>query len=130
MEGARHLRTLICGLALIVAVSCSHPSSPSGPTEFIVDVGGERFVLRTTNAETIRLASENMQGLNRRFPAGPLRDGNGGFNGPWTWHLDPDQTQMVEAAIEVCDGKPSYVEAHKSDFPTYCPWSARVVGRK
>ena len=54
----------------------------------------------------------------------------GGFNGPWTWHLDPDQTQMVEAAIEVCDGKPSYVEAHKSDFPTYCPWSARIVGRK
>jgi hypothetical protein len=34
---------------------------------------------------------------------------------------------MVEAAIEVCDGTPSYVEAHLEDFPTYCPWGGRVV---
>ena len=98
--------------------------------DFVVDVAGERFVLRTTNAETIRLAAENLQGGNRRFPSGPRRDGSGGFNSPWTWHLDPDQTQMVEAAIEVCDGKPSYVELHQSAYPTYCPWSARIVERR
>jgi hypothetical protein len=114
----------------MAAMACSHPTSPTGAAEFIVDVVGERFVMRTTDAETIRLATENLQGQNRRFPSGPLRAGSGGFNGPWTWHLDPDATRMVEAAIEVCDGTPSYVESHKADFPTYCPWSARVVGRK
>ena len=126
----RHLRGSMCGSALIAAMACSTPTSPSDAAEFIVDVVGERFVLRTTDAETIRLAAENLQGLNRRFPLGPLRAGSGGFNGPWTWHLDPGETRMVEASIEVCDGTPSYVESHKADFPTYCPWSARIVGRK
>ena len=57
----------------------------------------------------------------------PLRRGDGGFNAPWSWHLDPAETRFVEAAIEVCDGTPSYVEAHLAEFPTYCPWGARIV---
>ena len=61
---------------------------------------------------------------------GPLLRGDGGFNAPWSWHFDPGQVRMTEAAIEVCDGQPSYVEAHLSDFPTYCPWSARVVRQR
>lgn len=52
---------------------------------------------------------------------GPLRRGDGGFNAPWTWHLDPAETRFVEVAIEICDGRPSYVEAHQPDFPRYCP---------
>jgi hypothetical protein len=37
--------------------------------------------------------------------------------------------RMAEAAIEVCDGIPSYVETHLDEFLDvgYCPWSARVV---
>jgi hypothetical protein len=90
----------------------------------------ERFVLRTTDRETIARAEANLRGENRMFPAGPLRAGSGGFNAPWTWHLDPAETRFVEAAIEVCDGRPSYVEGLQADFPSYCPWGARVVGRR
>jgi hypothetical protein len=125
---------MIRGAALTTALlvgACSTPNSPEpSSVDFVVDVAGERFVLRTTNADTIRLATENLQGGNRRFPSGPRLDGGGGFNAPWSWHLDPDRTQMVEAAIEVCDGKPSYVEAHQADFPTYCPWAGRIVERR
>ena len=46
------------------------------------------------------------------------------------WHLDPDEVRLVEAAIEVCDGRPSYVETHQSEFPTYCPWGARVISER
>ena len=123
------LRT-ICVVLVLAAVGCSSPTLPAGGAEFIVDVAGERFVLRLTDAETIRLAEGNRLGRNPRFPLGPLRAGNGGFNAPWTWHLDPSETRLVEQAIELCDGRPSYVEEHQSDYPTYCPWGARVVGRR
>lgn len=123
-------RLVLLGAALACA-ACAGPSGPSDiPADFVVDVAGERFVLRLSDPETIRLAEENRQGRNSRFPSGPLLDGDGGFNAPWTWHLDPAATRMVEVAIEVCDGRPSYVEEHQADFPRYCPWGARIVGRR
>jgi hypothetical protein len=115
-----------------IAAGCS--SNPSGPSpesaEFTIDVVGEQFVVRTSDAETIRLAEENRQGRNQTFPMGTLRAGNGGFNAPWSWHLDPASVRFVELAIEVCDGRPSYVEAHQADYANYCPWGARVVARR
>ena len=106
---------------------CGSDPSPAA-VDFIVAVEQEVFVLRTTDAETIRLAMDNMAGRNRRFPLGPLVRGDGGFNRAWSWHFDPDRVRLVEIAIEVCDGRPSYVEAHLDDFvATYCPWGARNV---
>jgi hypothetical protein len=124
-------RNSFLGLAfLLSSLACSGTEpSPTG-SDFLVSVAGETFVMRATGPETIRLARENLEGRNQRFPAGPLRRGDGGFNAPWTWHLDPDEVRMVEAAIELCDGQPSYVEAHQADYPTYCPWGARVIGRR
>jgi len=116
-------------LWLLTALACSPAAPGPGVAEFVVDVVGERFVLRTTDPATIRLAEDNRLGRNTRFPLGPLRPGDGGFNAPWTWHLDPDETRFVEAAIELCDGRPSYVESHQRDYDTYCPWGARVVER-
>lgn len=123
---------LMLGLALTAAIGCSSsPTNPSpGVAEFVLDVDGERFAIRTSDPETIRLAEENRQGRNRRFPMGTLKPGDGGFNAPWTWHLDPASVRFVEAAIEVCDGRPSYVETHQAEFTSYCPWGARVVARR
>lgn len=119
---------LAAGLALAaLGTSCGDSSPSPAFSEFVVAVGQETFVLRTTHAATASLALANMRGENNQFPIGPLRAGNGGFNSPWSWHFDPDQVRFTQAAIELCDGTPSYVEAHLSDFPTYCPWSARVV---
>jgi hypothetical protein len=113
--------------AVVLVTGCTGTEPDPASVDFLVDVSGETFVLRSTDPETIRLARENIGGGNSRFPLGPLRDGDGGFNAPWTWHLDPAETRMVEVAIEVCDGRPSYVEGHQEDFPTYCPWGARVL---
>lgn len=117
-------------LLAALMVGCSSPTEPGETADFVVSVSGETFVLRLTDPETIRLADENRRGGNSKFPLGPLRAGNGGFNGSWSWHFDPAQTRFVDLAIEVCDGRPSYVEAHLSEFPTYCPWGARVVERR
>jgi hypothetical protein len=124
LRGRRRRDVVLLGLLLC---SCDGESPPRGYTDFLVAVGQETFFLRSTDSETIRLATENFAGKNHRFPLGPLRAGDGGFNAPWPWHLDPAETRLVEAAIEVCDGTPSYVRAHLVDFPTYCPWSARIV---
>jgi hypothetical protein len=119
-------RTLaLPGLLLMAACSGSDPS-PS-VSEFLVTVGSESFVLRASDPETARRAMGNLRGENQMFPIGPLRPGDGGFNAPWSWHFDPEAVRFTELAIELCDGTPSYVEAHLADFPSYCPWSARVA---
>ena len=116
------------GLALAaLGANCGDSSPTPAYSEFEVGVGQETFVLRTTHAATAALALANMRGENNQFPIGALRAGNGGFNAAWSWHFDPDEVRFTESAIELCDGTPSYVEAHLADFPSYCPWSARVL---
>jgi hypothetical protein len=122
-------RVVMAGLA-VFALACSSPTEPAEVAEFIVDVSGERFVLRLTDPDTIQAAEDNRLGRNSQFPIGPLRAGHGGFNAPWTWHFDPAETRFADLAMEVCDGRPSYVETHKPDYPSYCPWGARVIARR
>jgi hypothetical protein len=127
-RGRRRLTAaVLCGLA---AGGCGTTGASSVSADFVVAVGAERFVLRVTDPETIRLAREQLAGRQTRFPAGPVRRGDGRFNAPWSWHLDPAETRMVEVAIEVCDGTPSYLEEHLDEFPMYCPWGASVLAER
>jgi hypothetical protein len=120
---------VIIAIALLSGCSENPTQVPEGQF-FTVRVINEEFVIFVTNPDTIRLAVENFQGKNNRFPNGRLVRGNGGFNQPWNWHLLPETVQMVEVAIELCDGRPSYVETHISDYVnagSYCPWSGKIV---
>lgn len=125
------MRSFILAAALLLALACSTCESPTEPLGqyFTVDVAGERFRMLVTDPETIRLARENYEGGNQRFPIGNIQRGDGGFNEPWSWSYIPDSVRMVEVAIEVCDGRPSYVNSHIDDYLRvgYCPWGARVV---
>jgi hypothetical protein len=107
---------VFAGLVVILA-GCSGPTSPTPVmVDFVIEVEGERFVLRTSDPETIERATDNMAGGNGMSPIGSLHAGNGGFNASWSWHMDLKITRFAEAAIEVCDGRPSYVEAHRADY--------------
>jgi hypothetical protein len=119
-------------LATVLLSSCASPGAPASPVQadFLVDVAGERFVLRLTDPEAIRLAQRNQRGETTAFPFGTVKPGDGGFNQPWSWHLDPAGATFVELAMEVCDGRPSYLEAHLDEYPVYCPWGGRIVGRR
>lgn len=121
-------------LVLVIIVAAVHFVAPyMGPRGkyFLVDVHGERFVIYVTDAETIRLALENMEGKNNMFPMGELARGDGGFNKPWSWHLKPETVRMVEVSIELCDGIPSSVENELEYWLetvwSYCPWGGRII---
>ncbi len=69
----------------------------------------------------------------RRPPIGTILRGPGraGHNAPYGWHFSPKNTSMAERTVEVCDGRPSYVEENTGEFVDnvgyYCPWSAHLV---
>jgi hypothetical protein len=124
-------RALIFTIILFLfGCSADNPAQDPQGQFFTVRVVNEEFAIFVTDQETIRLATENFQGRNNRFPIGRIVRGNGGFNQPWGWHLLPDTVQMAEVAIELCDGRPSYVETHINDYVnagSYCPWSGKIV---
>ncbi|MFW6075239.1 MAG: GerMN domain-containing protein [Chloroflexota bacterium] len=98
------------------------------------DVSGEVFQVWVTNPETIEdLYAVEAGDSDATIPNGPLGENAGveNHNSPWTWHLDPEETEMAEATIEVCDGAPSYVEENRDEFiedvGQYCPWNAELL---
>lgn len=124
---------LLAAIALALFAAACHdddgPTAPDGSRTFRVRAGGDMFRMRLTDPETVRLAMENLEGRNNKHPNGRIAPGNGGINAPWSWHFVPETVRMVDTSIELCDGTPSYVEAHRADYllSGYCPWGARIV---
>jgi hypothetical protein len=67
-----------------------------------------------------------------KIVAGRVVAGDGGFNSPWSWHLDPNTVQFPDVTMEVCDACPGYVEANLGTWAgaMYCPWSAEILGEQ
>lgn len=103
----------------------------SQPQSFTIGVVGQQFTLRATDTETIQQLIDNHNGKNNFHVTGTLVKGDGGFNSPWSWHLDPSSVRMAEVSVELCDGTPSFVEENLDYWldtvHTYCPWSSKVV---
>ncbi len=100
-------------------------------------VNGETLRVWTVNTKTIKDLKALKAGTsNAHIPNGRIfrGAGKGGYNKPWSWHLDPRDIQMAEVTTEACDGRPSYVEAHVAEFvdnvKRYCPWSAQLISLK
>jgi hypothetical protein len=98
------------------------------------EVEGETFKAWVTNPTTIEQLEDLEAGQSTaNIPAGDIEYGPGqaNHNAPWSWHIDPEKIVMAEATIELCDGTPSYVEEHLTEFVetigSYCPWGAELV---
>ena len=98
-----------------------------------IEVSGEVFTAAVMDSVQARLLSERLASGARGVVSGDLLPGDGGFNGGWGWHWDPESVHVADMAIELCDGRPSMVQA---DLPywigtvqQYCPWGAKVVAR-
>ena len=129
------------GLALALAVgllatACIPPPPPPPPppgATFRVAVLSETFVLRATSPTVIAELDNALRTNRLGVLGGSLRRGNGGFNSPYQWHIDPATVYVADLAIELCDGLPSGIDPELDYWidavGSYCPWAARVVAR-
>ncbi len=107
------------------------------------DVGGEPFAIWVTNATGVKQVIQMWQGRQpNRHPSGKLvctspsssataANDATEYNAPWSWHVDGATVTFASTSIELCDGRPSFVEASPcAAFAngTYCPWSAKLIG--
>jgi hypothetical protein len=134
----RILLVLISAVTVAAAAACSSPTEPSpelkGGVVAVFDVSGERFSVFVRNSEAAQRLIRIRNGENfGQIPNGRILRGAGvaNHNAPHAWHLDPDDISIVDAAIEVCDGRPSYVDENIAEYVDvvgrYCPWGAKLV---
>lgn len=125
----RHL-VLAFALGLTACGAAADLVRPLPSQEFVIEVAGERFRLRTSNPATASALDARRWSGTVGVVAGRIVRGDGGFNTPWSWHLDPLSIEVPNASIELCDGRPSMVQSDLDYWVdtvhTFCPWSARV----
>lgn len=117
---------------LLGSCHASDATGLNGGVLAVFAVQDERFAIFTSNPETCEQIIALRDGRSQAaIPVGRVRRGQVPYNWPWSWHIDPEDVAMAEAAIELCDARPSYIEAHLDEWLEkvirFCPWSARLV---
>ena len=82
------------------------------------------------------MARVELQNLRKEFDKGTIvavDDLNISIkDGEFIERATPEQIEMAELTIEVCDGNPTFVEENVDYFVdtvgNYCPWSAELTG--
>lgn len=128
-------RLIWLGFALAGTSACS-TGSTSPPEEAVFQVRACKGSLQAAQGEVFRILLEDSTRIQdaaallisgrTTIVAGSLRAGDGGFNSPWSWHMDPASVSFPEAAIEVCQGCPSFLGSDSSG--QFCP-VAEVIAR-
>lgn len=96
------------------------------------------FVAATSDQAVIDSVLANIERPieERQFISGPIDYGNGGVNhnaNHWfRWHFIPNEWNLVDFAVEVCDGCPfTDVDADTAywvgNIGQFCPWSGKPV---
>jgi len=108
------------------------PPLLSGGILVTFDVSGETYKIFVTNKDTIADIFALKSGMSQAYiPSGRIVSGAVPYNAPWSWHIDPEDIDMAEVTIELCDGTPSQVEANLDYWvdtvKRFCPWSAQIT---
>jgi hypothetical protein len=127
----------VCVFVFVLSLSCApeHAADDSSTVIFEIRGRGENgwapFYVALSDPATIAKARAQLslpETHRNQFVNGTIKAGNGGVNAPWSWHLT--QVDLVEMAVEVCDGTPMFVEANVdywvNSVTRYCPWSSYV----
>ena len=118
----------VAALTAVLAFGCGGgaATAPSAGAVVTFAVGTETFRVALTTSDQIAAARAALSGGPARIPIGRVTAGTQ-VNTGWSWHLE--DVTFAEAAIELCDGRPSDVERAGLQFGggRFCPWSATVV---
>lgn len=128
-------RLLLAVVACLLA-ACGGSEPPQASTATLVfrirgTPPSEEFRYVTSSPDLIARAREQLrlpEAQRFLFASGPIAAGDGGHNPPWKWHFTG--LTLVEAAIELCDGRPTLVEADLDYWlytvRSFCPWGSYV----
>lgn len=130
-----HHRLVGIALACALLASCGGGDAPPEAVTFAFRVRGlpasEEFRATTSSPQVIALARAQLaltESERRLFASGRISAGNGGHNLAWSWYFA--DLALTEAAIELCDGRPSMVEADLDYWldtvRSFCPWDSYV----
>jgi hypothetical protein len=102
------------------------PAAPSSRAVVTFAVGTELFRVALTGSDQVAAALAAQSGGRASIPNGRIVPGTQ-INTGWNWHLE--DVAFAEAAIELCDGRPSDVERQGTGFDGghFCPWGATIV---
>lgn len=132
----RMIKCLPGAIALLfIMTGCDSTSVEDEIPVFIVETGGgETFRIKINDPQIVQQADSLLGAGINKIVHGPIIAGDGGFNAPYSWHLSPDEITFPDLAIELCDGRPSFVENDLSywleSVEVYCPWGAKLVGKE
>ena len=128
-------RRAITMLMTAVALGgCQDATLPTEGAVYRVESSGEIFHVHVLDEATIalietRLTAPTWQGI----VTAEIARGDGGFNAPWSWHMVPATVELADLTIELCDGRPSLVEADLDYWidtvRRFCPWGGQIVER-
>ncbi len=100
---------------------------------YTVDVSGEQFKVKVQGQAEIAAFQARLASGARGVISGKLVRGDGGFNSSWGWHLEPGTVTAPDISIELCDGRPSMVQADLNYWidtvKQFCPWGAKVIAK-
>lgn len=104
-------------MAFLLVLSGCRERSPTllRPVTFLAKACNEVYRVQILEPATIALA-DSIVGMGQvKVVTGTKRSGDGGFNAPWSWHLEPGSVTLVDATIELCQLCPSVVEGTTLD---------------
>jgi hypothetical protein len=122
-----HVLVVVCAVALAPAGCTDSSVAPGagGRFRFTDASHSESVRLETTSGDALAQADSLLRSGEARWAAGTPRRGDGGFNAPWHWHLDPATISFAEVTIEACQTWPSAVEQDLDywiGFGQVCLW--------
>ena len=127
LPGARALVALTVG-SLLIAAACHQPAAPGSNARFrIHDDTPDTYRVEISRSASVVQADSLQRSQLPRWVVGTPQAGDGGYNAPWNWHLEPSSVFFAEVTIEACQTNARLLEASLSYWLSYplrqvCVW--------
>ena len=91
-------------LVALTGLSCSDSTDPVASASFSFRDPLTQDVVRLeiSSPQALDQAEDLLRTGVAMWAIGTPRRGDGGFNAPWTWHIDPASVTFAEVTIEAC----------------------------
>jgi hypothetical protein len=120
------MKRLILSALILAGIGCSDSSGPDDVRFVFRDPLTQDVVtLEVNNSEGRAQAEDLLRSGEARWALGTIKRGDGGFNAPWTWHIDPATVTFAEVTIEACQTAMSAIDDDLDywiDFGQVCIW--------